>query len=159
MTNRVVKVKTSSHKIYMTLCPFKKKMSQICLGAECQSRTGDSYVLARHKSSLFLQWTDFCSKAEVKATSLWRTKSCLCWSITAVGGGGDFVTKACPTLAAPWTVACQAPLSMGYSRQEHWSEFAISFSRESSQPRNWTQVSCSAGRFFTDWAMREANYS
>ena len=32
---------------------------------------------------------------------------------------------------------------------------AISFSRGSSQPRNWTQVSCTAGRFFTDWAMRE----
>ena len=23
--------------------------------------------------------------------------------------------------AAPWTVACQAPLSMGFSRQEYWS--------------------------------------
>ena len=23
--------------------------------------------------------------------------------------------------AAPWTVACQAPLSMGFSRQEFWS--------------------------------------
>ena len=34
---------------------------------------------------------------------------------------------------------------------------AISFSRESSQPRNWTQVSCIAGWFFTDWAMREAH--
>ena len=22
---------------------------------------------------------------------------------------------------APWTVACQAPLSMGFSKQEHWS--------------------------------------
>ena len=33
---------------------------------------------------------------------------------------------------------------------------AISFSRRSSQPRNWTQVSCIAGRFFTDWAKREA---
>ena len=21
----------------------------------------------------------------------------------------------------PWTVGCQAPLSMGFSRQEHWS--------------------------------------
>ena len=32
---------------------------------------------------------------------------------------------------------------------------AISFSRGSSRPRNWTQVSCIAGSFFTDWAMRE----
>ena len=29
---------------------------------------------------------------------------------------------------------------------------AISFSRGSSWPRNWTQVSCLAGRFFTNWA-------
>ena len=31
---------------------------------------------------------------------------------------------------------------------------AISFSKESSWPRNQTQVSCTAGRFSTDWAMR-----
>ena len=30
------------------------------------------------------------------------------------------VAKSCPTLATPWTVACQAPLSMGFSRQEYW---------------------------------------
>ena len=31
----------------------------------------------------------------------------------------DFVAKLFPTLATPWTVACQAPLSMGFSRQEY----------------------------------------
>ena len=31
------------------------------------------------------------------------------------------VTKPCPTLATTWTVAYQAPLSMGLSRQEYWS--------------------------------------
>ena len=31
------------------------------------------------------------------------------------------VTQSCLTLATPWTVAYQAPLSMGFSRQEHWS--------------------------------------
>ena len=30
-------------------------------------------------------------------------------------------TKLCLTLAIPWTVARQAPLSMGFSRQEDWS--------------------------------------
>ena len=29
--------------------------------------------------------------------------------------------KSCPTLWAPWTVAHQAPLSMGFSRPEYWS--------------------------------------
>ena len=27
----------------------------------------------------------------------------------------------CNSLWPPWTVACQTPLSMGFSRQEHWS--------------------------------------
>ena len=31
------------------------------------------------------------------------------------------VTQSCPTLATSWIVACQAPLSMGFCRQEHWS--------------------------------------
>ena len=31
------------------------------------------------------------------------------------------VTQSCPTLATPWTVARQVPLSMGFSRQEYWS--------------------------------------
>ena len=34
----------------------------------------------------------------------------------------SLVAKLCPTLAAPWTVVYQAPLSMGFSRQEYWSE-------------------------------------
>ena len=35
---------------------------------------------------------------------------------------------------------------------------AYPFSRGSSQPRNWTRVSCIAGGFFTNWAMREAHF-
>ena len=31
-----------------------------------------------------------------------------------------------PALATPWTVACQAPLSMGFSREEHWSGLPLS---------------------------------
>ena len=34
---------------------------------------------------------------------------------------GGLVAKSCPTLMTPWTVACQAPLSMGFFRQEYWS--------------------------------------
>ena len=32
--------------------------------------------------------------------------------------GGSLVTKLCLTPAIPWTIACQAPLSMGFSRQD-----------------------------------------
>ena len=41
----------------------------------------------------------------------------------------------------PWTVAHQAPLSMGLSRQEYWSGVVVSYSRGSSQLRDWTHVS------------------
>jgi len=33
---------------------------------------------------------------------------------------------------------------------------AFPFSKASSQPRDWTQVSCIAGGFFTSWATKEA---
>ena len=36
-------------------------------------------------------------------------------------GGGGLVAKSCLTLVTPWTVACQAPLSIGFPREEYWS--------------------------------------
>ena len=50
--------------------------------------------------------------------------------------------------ATPWTVAHQAPPSMGILQTRVLEWGAISFSRGSSQPRNRTPVSCIAGRFF-----------
>ena len=51
----------------------------------------------------------------------------------------------------PWTMAHQAPLSMGFFRQEYYSgnTTAISSSRKSSWPRDQTHVSCTAGGVFT----------
>ena len=43
------------------------------------------------------------------------------------GDDGGLVSKSCPTLANPWTVACQAPLSMGFSRQEYWNRLPFPF--------------------------------
>ena len=31
------------------------------------------------------------------------------------------ITQSCPTLCDPWTIACQFPLSMEFSRPEYWS--------------------------------------
>ena len=36
-------------------------------------------------------------------------------------GGGGLVAKFCLTLVISWTVAHQAPLSMGFSRREYFS--------------------------------------
>ena len=46
--------------------------------------------------------------------------SCITIDILYIYGGG-LVAKSCPTRVTPWIVAHQAPLSMGFSRQEYWS--------------------------------------
>ena len=40
------------------------------------------------------------------------------------------------THLVPWTVAHQAPLSLGFSRQEYWRRVSIPFSRGSSQHKD-----------------------
>ena len=54
--------------------------------------------------------------------------------------------------ATLWTVACQPPLSMGFSRQQYWS--GLPFSPPGDLPNQglnpcFLQVSYIAGRFFT----------
>ena len=64
------------------------------------------------------------------------------------------VTQSCPTLCDPMVCSSQAPLSMGILQARILE--CVSSSRGSSQPKDWTQVSCIAGIFFTSWATREA---
>ena len=70
--------------------------------------------------------------------------------------GGGIVAKSFPTLVIPWTVTHQAPPSMGFSRQEYWSGLPFPSPGGSSWPRDWTQISWAAGRFFTNRATWES---
>ena len=56
----------------------------------------------------------------------------------------------------PWTVACQAPLSMGFSRAKILEWVAISSSRGSSWPRDWTCISCVGKWILYHWVNMEA---
>ena len=60
------------------------------------------------------------------------------------------------SFATSWTVAspCSSVYGISHARIPEW--IAIPFSRGSSWPRGWTQVSCIAGRFFTIRITREA---
>ena len=61
---------------------------------------------------------------------------------------GGFTSCVCQSLSCVQlfvilrTVAHQAPLSMGFSRQEYWSGLPFPSPGESSQPRSQVQVSC-----------------
>ena len=65
------------------------------------------------------------------------------------GVSGGLVTKLCPTLATPWTVAHQASLSMGLPRQEHWSGLPCPPPGELPHPGMELVSPASADRFFT----------
>ena len=61
------------------------------------------------------------------------------------------VAQSCPTLCDPMDY-----IAHGILQAIILEWVAIPFSRGSSQPRDQTQVSCTAGGFFISWATREA---
>ena len=73
------------------------------------------------------------------------------WVITAIQTVPVRVAQSCLTLCNPMDYTVHEILR---ARILEWAAF--SFSRGSSQPRDQTQVSRIAGRFFTSWATREA---
>ena len=87
-----------------------------------------------------------CYNSTDRCLNLISTVHCLCdlevkWSEIA---------QSCLTLCDP--MDCKLP---GSSIHGIFQWVAISFSRGSSQPRDWTQVSWIVGRCFTIWATRE----
>ena len=67
----------------------------------------------------------------------------------------QIVSQLCPTICNPMDHS--PPGSSDHeilqARKMEWVD--IPFSKKSSRPRDWTQVSCIIGRHFTDWATRE----
>ena len=62
------------------------------------------------------------------------------------------MAQLCPTLRSPWTIACQAPLSMKFSRQEYWSGLPFPIPGDIPNPGIEPMSLASpvlAGRFFT----------
>ena len=63
--------------------------------------------------------------------------------------------QTCSTLCNPMDYSPLGSSVHGILQARILEWIIIPFSRGSSQPRDWTQVSCTAGRFFTVWATRE----
>ena len=69
-----------------------------------------------------------------------------------------WVTQSSPTLCNPMHYSSPGSSAHGILQARILEWVAIPFSRVSSQPRDWTQVSHIAGRFFTVWATRESRF-
>ena len=65
------------------------------------------------------------------------------------------VAQSCLTLCDPMDCSIPGSSIHGIFQARVLEWVAISFSRGSSRPRNWTQVSLIVGRCFTVWATRE----
>ena len=73
-------------------------------------------------SSFWGKYSDWSSLGQASSPdpSIW-TQGCKIEFLHMSAWWGGLVTKSCLTLATPWTVACQAPLSMQSPRQGYWS--------------------------------------
>ena len=69
------------------------------------------------------------------------------------------VAQLCPTLCDPMDCSLPGSSVHGILQARILEWVAIPFFRGSSQPRDWTQVSCIAGGFFTIWATRVLSHS
>ena len=72
---------------------------------------------------------------------------------------GGLVAKSCLTLATPWTVACQPPLSMRFSRQEYWSGWPFPPPGDLPNPGIKLGSPALQADFFTNWSTIEAPVS
>ena len=73
---------------------------------------------------------------------------CYCfWEILV--GPNSCVISCVRLFATPWMIACQAPLSMGFSRQEYWSGLPFSTPRGLPNPGIEPTSPALAGGFFT----------
>ena len=90
------------------------------------------------------------NKSHLTSCSLMDCSALASLSFTISERLPEWVACSCPTLCDPMDYTVHGILQ---ARILEW--IAVGFSRGSSQPRNQTQVSCIAGRFFTSWATRK----
>ena len=101
-------------------------------------------------------WKDLESLI-VKNILIWKLKK---YSSDFLYNWNSIIVHTCSVVSdsvTPWTVAHQAPLSTGILQAKILKWVAISYSRGSSQSRNWTWVSYTGRQILYHWATGEAS--
>ena len=136
----------------------KVKVAQMCL----THRDPKDYTVHGILQARILEWVVFPFSRGSSQPRDWNPGLPHCrWILYQLSHKGSpmLVSHSCLTLCN--SMDCSPPGSSVYGILQAkilvW--VAISFSRGSPQPRDWTQVSCIVGKFFTIWATREAKKS
>ena len=111
----------------------------------CHPPSLAAFKLSQHQGHF--QWVSSLHQVAYSATFTWFFCVCVCVCFSVMPN-------------SLWSHGHSLPDSSvhGILQTRIWEWVAMPFSRGSSQPRDWTQVSWIAGRFFTIWATRETVY-
>ena len=152
------------NQLHVHVCPLPLKPPSRSLSRPSRSSqsTGLSFLCYRAAScSLFyIYFTQESESHPVVSDSLWPQELYSPWNSAGQNTGVDSLSLlqgSFPTQELnPGLPHCRWILyQLSHSGSPITLEWvAYPFSRESSQPRNRTKVSCIAGKFFTRWAMR-----
>ena len=118
--------------------------------------TRNSYACSWHWSTERAQFSTAVPDSRphnqhFKSWTNWATEFCLIHRIHL------FKAQSCPTLSDPKDCSSPGSSVHGILQARILERVAISFSRASSWPRDWTPVSCIAERLLTIWATREGH--
>ena len=105
-----------------------------------------------------LAWTDFYKmllSVTLNAKYLHLGHALSTWKHLSLKKVKSEIAQSCPTLCKPMDSSPPGSSVHGIFQARILEWVAISFSRRSFQPRDWTRVSCIVGRHFTIWATRE----
>ena len=89
------------------------------------------------------------TKGKIKNYPSWKSSFQQLYQSSEQSASGSQMLSRVLFFTIPWTVACQAPLSLGVLQARILQWVAISFSRGSCPPRNRTWVSCIGRQVFT----------
>ena len=132
------------HSVLFTVSSYVKKMAWEVLTWTPRAEDNTSGAWALSPPVITLSSSRAPSGSGVQATGLPIPQGCVCVWLLVVSDSCNRIDCSLPGSAVRGILQ---------ARILEW--VAISCSRGSSQPRNRTQVSCTADRFFTNWVMRE----
>ena len=102
----------------------------------CEKKNFHNFIVDKVKKMVLHQ---ICSQSDGKVRLFCKSES------------ESEITQSYPTLCYPMDCSLSGSSVRGIFQARVLEWIAIFFSRGSSQPRNWTQVSRIAGRHFTVW--------
>ena len=136
---------------YMYMCKSLQSCLILCDPVDCSLPGFSVHGILQAR---ILEWVVMPSSRVSSRSQDWSRVS-LCLLQCQVGASPlappTKVAQSCLTLCDPMDYAAH-----GILQARILERVAFPFSRGSSQPRNWTRVSCIAGGFFTNWVIREA---